>query len=218
MKCNIISNIVVIKIIPILSSIVFFFLALFHTLNKPMLFCFLNAFFSYSQDDKKFYQLELVNRETGFNKVFNSSANVGVINPLIKVRGFTADAWAPQAASSAGQPVLFLLSSSFGARWPSYSTPTLWKPYESYWVSFTGVCPLVNPLSAHSNTLRPKASCQVTHAVGCVQHVHANESSCTTSHTGAKCCGLQGESDFSTRLEESLVIAFSFYFMHDTET
>uniref|UniRef100_A0A3B4TIT2 Family with sequence similarity 184 member Aa n=1 Tax=Seriola dumerili TaxID=41447 RepID=A0A3B4TIT2_SERDU len=38
-------------------------------------------------DDKKFYQLELVNRETGFNKVFNSSANVGVINPLIKVSG-----------------------------------------------------------------------------------------------------------------------------------
>ncbi|XP_033957524.1 protein FAM184A-like isoform X2 [Pseudochaenichthys georgianus] len=38
-----------------------------------------------SQDDKKFYQLELVNRETGFNKVFNSSANVGVINPLIKL-------------------------------------------------------------------------------------------------------------------------------------
>ncbi|KAK5614949.1 hypothetical protein CRENBAI_008525 [Crenichthys baileyi] len=36
-------------------------------------------------DDKKFYQLELVNRETGFNKVFNSSANVGVINPLIKL-------------------------------------------------------------------------------------------------------------------------------------
>uniref|UniRef100_A0A3Q3GR64 Family with sequence similarity 184 member Aa n=1 Tax=Labrus bergylta TaxID=56723 RepID=A0A3Q3GR64_9LABR len=36
-------------------------------------------------DDKKFYQLELVNRETGFSKVFNSSANVGVINPLIKV-------------------------------------------------------------------------------------------------------------------------------------
>ncbi|XP_008322911.1 protein FAM184A [Cynoglossus semilaevis] len=35
-------------------------------------------------DDKKFYQLELVNRETGFNKVFTSSANVGVINPLIK--------------------------------------------------------------------------------------------------------------------------------------
>uniref|UniRef100_A0A8C7TMV6 Protein FAM184A/B N-terminal domain-containing protein n=1 Tax=Oncorhynchus mykiss TaxID=8022 RepID=A0A8C7TMV6_ONCMY len=36
-------------------------------------------------DDKKFYQLELVNRETGFNKVFNTSPNVGVINPLIKV-------------------------------------------------------------------------------------------------------------------------------------
>uniref|UniRef100_A0AAR2JSP8 Protein FAM184A/B N-terminal domain-containing protein n=1 Tax=Pygocentrus nattereri TaxID=42514 RepID=A0AAR2JSP8_PYGNA len=35
-------------------------------------------------DDKKFYQLELVNRETSFNKVFNTSPNVGVINPLIK--------------------------------------------------------------------------------------------------------------------------------------
>ena len=37
------------------------------------------------QDDKKFYQLELVNRETNFNKVFNANPNVGVINPLIKV-------------------------------------------------------------------------------------------------------------------------------------
>ncbi|XP_034017733.1 protein FAM184A isoform X2 [Thalassophryne amazonica] len=35
-------------------------------------------------DDKKFYQLELVNRETNFSKVFNASPNVGVINPLIK--------------------------------------------------------------------------------------------------------------------------------------
>ncbi|KAM6945352.1 protein FAM184A [Aplochiton taeniatus] len=40
-------------------------------------------------DDKKFYQLELVNRESSFNKVFNTSANVGVINPLIKVSGTT---------------------------------------------------------------------------------------------------------------------------------
>ncbi|CAD5117843.1 DgyrCDS6589 [Dimorphilus gyrociliatus] len=35
-------------------------------------------------DDKKYYQLELVNRETNFNKVFSSSPNVGVINPLVK--------------------------------------------------------------------------------------------------------------------------------------
>ncbi|XP_041418185.1 family with sequence similarity 184 member A L homeolog isoform X3 [Xenopus laevis] len=35
-------------------------------------------------DDKKFYQLELVNRETNFNKVFSASPNVGVINPLVK--------------------------------------------------------------------------------------------------------------------------------------
>ncbi|XP_036901749.1 protein FAM184A isoform X8 [Sturnira hondurensis] len=37
-------------------------------------------------DDNKFYQLELVNRETNFNKVFNSSPTVGVINPLAKAR------------------------------------------------------------------------------------------------------------------------------------
>ncbi|XP_020827290.1 protein FAM184A isoform X2 [Phascolarctos cinereus] len=35
-------------------------------------------------DDNKFYQLELVNRETNFNKVFNANPNVGVINPLMK--------------------------------------------------------------------------------------------------------------------------------------
>ncbi|XP_008951173.2 protein FAM184A isoform X6 [Pan paniscus] len=37
-------------------------------------------------EDNKFYQLELVNRETNFNKVFNSSPTVGVINPLAKAR------------------------------------------------------------------------------------------------------------------------------------
>lgn len=40
---------------------------------------------SFAQEDNKFYQLELVNRETNFNKVFNSSPTVGVINPLAKV-------------------------------------------------------------------------------------------------------------------------------------
>ncbi|KAG7263905.1 hypothetical protein CRUP_021224 [Coryphaenoides rupestris] len=44
-------------------------------------------------DDKKFYQLELVNRETGFNKVFNSSANVGVINPLVKTEFRNCIVW-----------------------------------------------------------------------------------------------------------------------------
>ena len=37
--------------------------------------------FSFLQDDKKFYQMELVNRETNFNKVFTSSPNVGVLDP-----------------------------------------------------------------------------------------------------------------------------------------
>uniref|UniRef100_A0A8C5JQV8 Family with sequence similarity 184 member A n=1 Tax=Junco hyemalis TaxID=40217 RepID=A0A8C5JQV8_JUNHY len=35
-------------------------------------------------EDKKFYQLELVNRESNYNKMFNASPNVGVINPLVK--------------------------------------------------------------------------------------------------------------------------------------
>ncbi|XP_036011964.1 protein FAM184A isoform X16 [Mus musculus] len=37
-------------------------------------------------EDNKFYQLELVNRETNFNKIFNTSPTVGVINPLAKAR------------------------------------------------------------------------------------------------------------------------------------
>ncbi|XP_064602582.1 protein FAM184A-like [Liolophura sinensis] len=35
-------------------------------------------------DEKRYYQMELVNRETNFNKVFNSAPNVGVLNPLSK--------------------------------------------------------------------------------------------------------------------------------------
>ncbi|XP_026700805.1 protein FAM184A isoform X8 [Athene cunicularia] len=35
-------------------------------------------------EDKKFCQLELVNRETNYSKMFNASPNVGVINPLVK--------------------------------------------------------------------------------------------------------------------------------------
>ncbi|XP_060229163.1 protein FAM184A isoform X5 [Meriones unguiculatus] len=35
-------------------------------------------------EDNKYYQLELVNRETNFNKIFNTSPTVGVINPLVK--------------------------------------------------------------------------------------------------------------------------------------
>ncbi|BFY98899.1 hypothetical protein BsWGS_01938 [Bradybaena similaris] len=35
-------------------------------------------------DEKRFYQLELVNRETNFNKVFNANPNVGILNPFLK--------------------------------------------------------------------------------------------------------------------------------------
>ncbi|XP_071506499.1 protein FAM184A-like [Diadema antillarum] len=33
-------------------------------------------------DDKRFFQMELINRETNFNKVFNANPNIGVLNPL----------------------------------------------------------------------------------------------------------------------------------------
>ncbi len=47
----------------------------------------MSSFYVNFQDDKKFYQMELVNRETNFNKVFSAAPNVGVMNPLnAKVR------------------------------------------------------------------------------------------------------------------------------------
>ncbi|CAK8681087.1 unnamed protein product [Clavelina lepadiformis] len=50
-------------------------------------------------DDKKFFQMELVNRETNFNKVFNTAPNVGVLNPRNKKKKGTA-ATAPPRFSS----------------------------------------------------------------------------------------------------------------------
>lgn len=48
-------------------------------------------------EEKKFYQMELVNRETNFNKVFSASPNVGVLNPLDskKRRGSKGNGSAP---------------------------------------------------------------------------------------------------------------------------
>ncbi|ESO96978.1 hypothetical protein LOTGIDRAFT_231741 [Lottia gigantea] len=37
-------------------------------------------------DEKRFFQLELVNRETNFNKIFNTTPNIGVMNPLNPVK------------------------------------------------------------------------------------------------------------------------------------
>ena len=34
------------------------------------------------QEEKKYFQRELVNRETNFNKVFNACPQVGILNPL----------------------------------------------------------------------------------------------------------------------------------------
>uniref|UniRef100_A0A8C2ZIH7 Family with sequence similarity 184 member Aa n=1 Tax=Cyclopterus lumpus TaxID=8103 RepID=A0A8C2ZIH7_CYCLU len=65
-------------------------------------------------DDKKFYQLELVNRETGFNKVFNSSANVGVINPLIKV----------SEGVCGSRPWMLVSDSSPALHWITFASPT----------------------------------------------------------------------------------------------
>lgn len=74
------------------------------------------------QDDKKFYQLELVNRETGFSKVFNSSANVGVINPLIKVSGLQPRSWGDAAC-------FYHPLKSFNAK------VVLWRLQQESWIS-----------------------------------------------------------------------------------
>jgi len=42
-------------------------------------------------DEKRYFQMELVNRENNFNKMFNVMPNVGTINPLLantKVNSF----------------------------------------------------------------------------------------------------------------------------------
>nr|XP_057920297.1 protein FAM184A isoform X2 [Doryrhamphus excisus]XP_057920313.1 protein FAM184A isoform X2 [Doryrhamphus excisus] len=72
-------------------------------------------------DDKKFYQLELVNRETNFNKVFNASPNVGVINPLIKQKRKNEKAAASRFGSSASLRVLEAAGS--GAAGPGGGQP-----------------------------------------------------------------------------------------------
>ena len=34
------------------------------------------------QDEKKYYELELVNRESNYNRVFKSAPKIGVMNPM----------------------------------------------------------------------------------------------------------------------------------------
>ena len=34
------------------------------------------------EEEKRYFQMELVNRDNNFNKVFNNNVNVGCINPL----------------------------------------------------------------------------------------------------------------------------------------
>ena len=47
------------------------------------------------QDEKRYYELELVNRESNYNKVFSSAPKIGVMNPMgkgaatLKVREIT---------------------------------------------------------------------------------------------------------------------------------
>nr|XP_054346326.1 protein FAM184A isoform X3 [Pongo pygmaeus] len=56
-------------------------------------------------EDNKFYQLELVNRETNFNRVFNSSPAVGVINPLAKQKKKNDKSPTNSPAQSEASPV-----------------------------------------------------------------------------------------------------------------
>ncbi|RUS81521.1 hypothetical protein EGW08_010691 [Elysia chlorotica] len=53
-------------------------------------------------DEKRFYQLELVNRETNFNKVFNTTPNVGVLNPFQKPKKKGEKGKLPSLAHSNG--------------------------------------------------------------------------------------------------------------------
>ena len=38
--------------------------------------------FVFVKNEKKYFQMELLNRENNFNKMFNASPNIGIINPL----------------------------------------------------------------------------------------------------------------------------------------
>ncbi|XP_013886726.1 protein FAM184A [Austrofundulus limnaeus] len=74
-------------------------------------------------DDKKFYQLELVNRETNFNKVFNTSPNVGVINPLIKQKKKNEKAAASRFSSSPNLRALEAAGTGVGVAGPGSGQP-----------------------------------------------------------------------------------------------
>ncbi|XP_034055335.1 LOW QUALITY PROTEIN: protein FAM184A-like [Gymnodraco acuticeps] len=77
-----------------------------------------------SKDDKKYYQLELVNRETNFNKVFNASPNVGVINPLIKQKKKNEKAAGSRFSSSPSVRALEAAGSGSGPQ-PPHPPPPL---------------------------------------------------------------------------------------------
>ncbi|XP_033992157.1 LOW QUALITY PROTEIN: protein FAM184A-like [Trematomus bernacchii] len=79
-------------------------------------------------DDKKYYQLELVNRETNFNKVFNASPNVGVINPLIKQKKKNEKAAGSRFSSSPSVRALEAAGSGSGPQPPHPPPPPPAQP------------------------------------------------------------------------------------------
>ncbi|KAL3052185.1 hypothetical protein OYC64_004856 [Pagothenia borchgrevinki] len=81
-----------------------------------------------SKDDKKYYQLELVNRETNFNKVFNASPNVGVINPLIKQKKKNEKAAGSRFSSSPSVRALEAAGSGSGPQPPHPPPPPPAQP------------------------------------------------------------------------------------------
>ncbi|KAJ8383361.1 hypothetical protein AAFF_G00221510 [Aldrovandia affinis] len=91
-------------------------------------------------DDKKFYQLELVNRETNFNKVFNPSPNVGVINPLVKQKRKN-DKSGIRFTSSPSLSSLEVSGTASGPPQPSHLDPAPTPQFTTLSSTLSNLCP-----------------------------------------------------------------------------
>uniref|UniRef100_H2SZC0 Family with sequence similarity 184 member A n=1 Tax=Takifugu rubripes TaxID=31033 RepID=H2SZC0_TAKRU len=106
-------------------------------------------------DDKKFYQLELVNRESNFNKVFNASPNVGVINPLIKQKRKNEKTCSSRFSSS---PIVRAVEATgVGMGVPSRLEPIPNSPLHHLELNSNKPLPLPTPPTEPKKFLRPSA-------------------------------------------------------------
>ncbi|XP_022080895.1 protein FAM184A-like [Acanthaster planci] len=72
-------------------------------------------------DEKRYFQLELINRETNFNKVFNTNPNVGVLNPFAhKKKKSLETREAPRYVSAPSLNTMTVSGSGSGGGSPSH--------------------------------------------------------------------------------------------------